>query len=148
MQRMIEIPPQVTPSNDDGYLEELTKAIFRAGFSWQVVRNKWDNFLRAFEGFQVGKVAGYGVPEISELFQDASIVRNRRKILATVTNAQRILELSAAYGGFNAHLRSLDHLDYYQKVKELTGQFRGLGRTGAFVFLHCVNESTPSWQDR
>ena len=148
MQRMIEIPPQVTPEDDSGYLEELTKAIFRAGFSWQVVRNKWDNFRLAFDGFQVGKVAGYGVAEISELFQDASIVRNRRKILATVSNAQRISELSAAYGGFNAYLRSLDHLDYYERVKEITGQFRSLGRTGAFVFLHCVNEPTPSWHDR
>ena len=46
---MIEVPPKVTPKNDHGYLEELTKAIFRAGFSWPVVRNKWDNFQREFE---------------------------------------------------------------------------------------------------
>ena len=145
---MVEIPPQVTPTGDNGYLEELTKAIFRAGFSWPVIRNKWENFLRAFDGFDVGKVADYGLPKIGSLFEDASIVRNRRKILATVQNAQRVLELSEAYCGFDAYLRSLDHLDYYERVKELTGQFRGLGRTGAFVFLHCVNEPTPPWQDR
>ena len=39
---MVEIPLRATPDGDDGYLEELTKAIFRSGFSWQVVRNKWD----------------------------------------------------------------------------------------------------------
>ena len=148
MQRMIEVPPKVTPKNDHGYLEELTKAIFRAGFSWQVVRNKWDNFQRGFDKFNVRKVAGYGVGDITRLLNDSSIVRNRRKILATVENAQTMLTLVAEYGSFHQYLRSLDHLGYYDRVKELTGLFRGLGRTSAFVFLHCVNEPTPNWHDR
>ena len=148
MQRMLEVPPKVTPADDNGYLEELTKAIFRAGFSWQVVRLKWDNFRRGFDGFQVGKVADYDGEEITRLINDASIVRNRRKILATVENAQTIQVLAEAYESFHGYLRSLDHLDYHDKVKELTAQFRGLGRTSAFVFLHCVNEPTPSWERR
>ena len=148
MQRMIEVPPKVTPKNDHGYLEELTKAIFRAGFSWQVVRNKWDSFQREFDKFDVQKVAGYGLEDITRLFNDGSIVRNRRKILATVENAQTMLALAAEFGSFHRYLRSLDHLDYYDRVKELTGLFRGLGRTSAFVFLHCVNEPTPNWHER
>ena len=111
MQRMLEVPPKVTPADDNGYLEELTKAIFRAGFSWQVVRLKWDNFRRGFDGFQVGKVAEYDGEEIARLFNDASIVRNRRKILATVENAQTVQVLAEAYGTFHGYLRSLDHLD-------------------------------------
>ena len=50
MVTQIEIPPRVRPVGDSGYLEELTKAIFRSGFSWRVVREKWDAFRRAFGG--------------------------------------------------------------------------------------------------
>ena len=148
MQRMIEVPPRIPPANDNGYLEELTKAIFRAGFNWQVVRQKWDNFQKGFDGFEVAKVANYGVEDLTRLFQDSGIIRNQRKILWTVDNAWTILQLSEEHGSFRSYLRSMDHLDYYQRVKVLTGQFRGLGRTGAFVFLHCIDEPTPNWHDR
>ena len=148
MQRMIEVPPKVTPDSDAGYLDELTKAIFRAGFSWRVVRQKWENFHRGFNGFDLLKVASFGAEDITRLFNDTSIVRNKRKILGTVENARTMLDLSDEHGSFRNYLRSLDRLDYYQRVKVLASQFRGLGRTGAFVFLHCVNEPTPSWEER
>ena len=148
MQPIIEVPPRIVPADDNGYLEELTKAIFRSGFSWRVVRQKWPNFQKAFDGFDVGKVANYGSEEINRLFEDPGIVRNRRKILGTVENAGVVLELAQEQGSFRSYLRSLDALDYRQRVKELTGRFRGLGRTGAFVFLYCVDEPTPDWHDR
>ena len=75
-------------------------------------------------------------------------MRNRWKIVATVGNARTTLELIKQHGSFHAYLRSLDHLDYHNRVKVLTRPFAGLGRTSAFVFLHCVNEETPAWQDR
>ena len=59
-----------------------------------------------------------------------------------------MLDLVQEQGSFHAYLRSLDHLDYYGRVKVLTRPFAGLGRPSAFVFLHCVNEETPAWQDR
>ncbi len=148
MRQMREVPEKITPKDDDGYFEELTKAIFRAGFSWPVIRQKWGNLRLGFDGFSVVRVAGYGSEEITRLFNDASIVRNRRKIVNTVDNAQMLLELAKGYGSFREYLRSLDHLVYHDRVKELTSLFRGLGRTSAFVFLHCVNEPTPTWQER
>jgi len=116
----------------------LTKAIFRAGFSWGVVRAKWGGFRTAFHGFDLARVADYGPDDVSRLAEDARIVRNRRKILVLVDE----------YGSFLGYLRSLDHLDYSSRVRLLTREFAGLGRTSAFVFLHCVNEETPAWQDR
>ena len=148
MERMLEVPPKVTPEGDSSYLEELTKAIFRSGFSWQVVRKKWDNFRTSFDGFELEKVAGYDVEDITRLFNDGGIIRNRRKILATIDNARTMLMVVREYGSFYNYLRSLDNLGYYERVKVLTGQFSGLGRTGAFVFLHCINEETPSWHER
>ena len=143
-----EIPPRVTPTGDPGYFGELTKAIFRSGFSWRVVSDKWDNFRRAFQGFDVPKVGAYTPLDLEQLAEDASIVRNRRKLEATIENARRLLDLIDSHGSTWDYLRSMDHLDYYGRVKELTRQFRGLGRTGAFVFLHCVNEPHPSWEER
>ncbi len=145
---MHEIPPRVSPDGDSGYLEELTKAIFRAGFNWRVVREKWDNFRQSFHGFDPRVVATYGVDDVERLFADRGIIRNKRKILATIENARTVLALAAEHGSFHNYLRTLDHVDYRQRVAVLTGQFLGLGRTGAFVFLHCVNEETPSWQER
>ena len=148
MQGMYEVPPKVTPTSDSGYLEELTKAIFRSGFSWRVVREKWDNFHKSFQEFDLDKVASYGVEDITRLFNDRSIIRNRRKILATIENARTMLMLVAEHDSFYNYLRSLNRLNYYELVKVLTGQFSSLGRTGAFVFLHCINEETPSWHER
>ena len=156
MRRTLERPSKITPGGDDGYFEEMTKAVFRAGFSWPVIREKWDGFVEAFDKFDLGRVASYGpelididTPEdLERLFEDRGIVRNRRKIVATVENARTMLDLVEEHGSFHAYLRSLDHLDYYTRVKVLTRPFMGLGRTSAFVFLHCVNEETPDWQDR
>ena len=148
MERSYEIPPKITPDDDEGYLEELTKAIFRSGFSWRVVRGKWDNCRESFDGFSLEKVASYGDEDIARLMSDAGIIRNRRKIVATIDNVRTMLTLADEHGSFFQYLRTLDHMGYYDKVKVLTAQFAGLGRTGAFVFLHCVNEETPSWRER
>ena len=148
VRRTLERPAKITPDGDHGYFEEMTKAVFRAGFSWPVIREKWDGFVESFDKFNLGRVASYGPDDLERLFEDRSIVRNRRKIVATVENARTMLDFIAEHGSFHAYLRSLDHLDYYTRVKVLTRPFKGLGRTSAFVFLHCVNEETPDWQDR
>ena len=142
-----EIPPRHTPSSDSENLEQMTKAIFQAGFSWGVIRNKWDNFLKAFDGFDIDTVAGYGLEDLERLVSDAGIVRNRQKIAATVENAQTLQTIIQQYGSFKVYLETLPE-NYYERVKILTKQFRNLGRTSAFVFLYCVNENVPDWQNR
>lgn len=148
MQSVREIPPRVTPENDNGYLEELTKAIFRSGFSWRVVTEKWDGFRESFDGFDLETVATYDYAKLESLFNDKTIIRNKRKIMARVENARTMLLLVAEHGSFHDYIRSLDEFDYYARMRVLVDQFAGLGRTGAFVFLHCVNEETPSWHER
>ena len=143
-----EIPERKRPADDDGYLEELTKAIFQAGFSWRVIRDKWPNFQKAFDGFQIEAVAGYGEPDVERLVSDAGIVRNRRKIEATIHNARTMWDLSQQHGTFHDYLRSLDDTDYAGRRKELSNRFKNLGPTGVFVFLWCVDEEVPDWEDR
>jgi DNA-3-methyladenine glycosylase I len=143
-----EIPPRKRPADDNGYFEELTKAIFQAGFSWRVIRDKWPNFQVAFDGFDVAAVAGYGEPDIERLMADAGIVRNRRKIEATIQNARTMWDLIQENGSFHAYLRDLDGLDYAERRKGLSQRFSNLGPTGVFTFLWCVDEEVPAWEDR
>lgn len=142
-----EIPARKTPNSDNEYLEQMTKAIFQAGFNWAVIRNKWKDFRKAFDGFDIGRVAGYSLGDLERLAGDPSIVRNRQKIAATVENARTMKQLIQEFGSFKTYLESLKG-DYYDRAAELTRNFSHLGRTGVFVFLYCVNEEVPSWDDR
>ena len=143
-----EIPPQKRPEDDNGYFEELTRAIFQAGFSWRVIRDKWPNFQAAFDGFEIERVAGYGEPDVERLVSDPGIVRNRRKIEATVQNARTMWDLIQEHGSFYAYLRSLDDLEYAGRRSELSRRFKNLGPTGVFTFLWSVAEEVPAWEDR
>jgi 3-methyladenine DNA glycosylase Tag len=143
-----EPPPQRKPDSDDQYLEELTKAVFRSGFSWQVIENKWPNFQKAFDNFSVDAIADYVERDVERLLADAAIVRNGRKIEATIKNARTMQALRDKHGSFHAYLRTLDDMEYGQRSKELQKHFSHLGRTGVFTFLWCVAEPVPEWEDR
>jgi 3-methyladenine DNA glycosylase Tag len=143
-----EIPPREIPSDDNGYLEQMTKAIFKAGFRWRVVDDKWPNFHRAFDGFAITKVAAYDERDLDRLVNDRGIVRNGRKIAATVENARELQRILGEYGSVHAFLRAMDDWPYAQRRKELTARFKGLGPTGVFTFLWCVGEEVPDWEDR
>jgi DNA-3-methyladenine glycosylase I len=75
--------------------ERLTLEAFQSGLSWLTILRKRENFRRAFDGFEIEKVAGYGDADIQRLLGDAGIVRNRRKIEAAVTNARAARDLHA-----------------------------------------------------
>ena len=62
--------------------------MFEVGLSWSIVFRKRDAFRKAFQGFQVAKVAPMTEQDVDRLVEDASIIRNRGKIQATVDNAR------------------------------------------------------------
>ncbi|MFQ5855361.1 MAG: DNA-3-methyladenine glycosylase I [Anaerolineae bacterium] len=142
------IPPRQKPANDNGYFEQLTKAVFQAGFSWKVVNNKWPDFQRAFDGFDIDKVAAYDDRDMDRLLRDEGIVRNGRKIAATIENAREFQRIIDEHGSFHAYLRSTDDWSYAQRRKELAKRFKNFGPTGVFTFLWCVDEEVPDWEDR
>jgi len=76
------------PPDDSAYFENLTRCIFQAGLSWRTVADKWPNFKMAFDGFDVDKVASYAEKDVERFMGDKGIVRNRRKIMATIDNAK------------------------------------------------------------
>jgi DNA-3-methyladenine glycosylase I len=76
--------------------ERLTLEAFQSGLSWLTILRKRENFRRAFDGFDVEKVAAYGAKEERRLMADAGIIRNRKKIDAAISNAKAARELHAA----------------------------------------------------
>jgi DNA-3-methyladenine glycosylase I len=75
--------------------ERLTLEAFQSGLSWLTILRKRENFRRAFDGFEIEKVAAYGAGEFERLMDDAGIVRNRKKIEAAIANAKAVRELHA-----------------------------------------------------
>jgi DNA-3-methyladenine glycosylase I len=76
--------------------ERLVLEAFQSGLSWLTILRKRENFRRAFDGFEIEKVAGYGFKDVKRLLADEGIIRNRRKIEAAITNAKAAHELHAA----------------------------------------------------
>jgi DNA-3-methyladenine glycosylase I len=94
-----------TPLHDDRKLFEfLVLDAFQAGLSWKTILHKRKNFEKAFSGFDAKKIAKYDDKKTEALMQDAGIIRNRLKILATVTNAQRFLEIQKEFGSFDKYI--------------------------------------------
>ena len=83
-----------TPLHGEAELyERLCLESFQSGLSWITILRKRENFRKAFKKFQPAKVACFGEADVERLMQDASIVRNRAKILAAITNARAIAAL-------------------------------------------------------
>jgi len=74
--------------------EALTLGVFEVGLSWSIVFGKRDAFRTAFRGFDVAKVAAMTERDVDRLVADASIIRNRGKIQATVDNARAMISAS------------------------------------------------------
>lgn len=97
---------------DDEYLfEMLLLESFQAGLSWECVLNKRENFRRAFDGFDVKKVAAYTEEKLSSLAEDKSIIRNKLKIRAAVSNAKIFLDIVKDFGSFYTYLSSFAGTD-------------------------------------
>ena len=109
------------PVHDDGTIYEfLVLEAFQAGLSWRTVLYKRENFRKAFAGFDYRKVARFGRREVARLLKDPGIIRNRQKIEAAITNAQRFLEVQAEHGTFAAYMWS------WVKGKPIVHRLRGL----------------------
>ena len=80
--------------DESAMFEALTLGVFEVGLSWSIVFGKRDAFREAFRGFDVAKVAGMTGRDVDRLVLDASIIRNRAKIQATVDNARAMVTAS------------------------------------------------------
>ena len=116
------------PIHDDNQLfARLILEINQAGLSWTTILNKKDNFFRAFDNFEIDKVARYGQKQKDRLLQDAGIIRNRLKIDATIENAKVIKGLQKEFGSFKNWLDKHHPLTKEEWVKLFKKTFRFTG---------------------
>jgi DNA-3-methyladenine glycosylase I len=87
-------------THERGLFERLSLEAFQSGLSWATILRKRDAFRSAFAGFDPEMVAAFGPPDAARLLADATIVRNRAKIEATIANARALVALGASGESF------------------------------------------------
>lgn len=92
--------------DDRKIFEFLVLESFQAGLSWHTILKKRENFRSVFDDFNYKKIAHYSEEKVEELMQDAGIIRNRLKILATINNAHRFVEVQQEFGTFSEYIWS------------------------------------------
>ncbi len=122
-------------TNEAELFERLVLEINQAGLSWTTILAKRNNFRRAYDNFEVDRVANYGVNDRNRLLHDPTIVRNRLKIDAAIKNARRICELRVEYGSFAGWLAAHHPRSRPEWVKlfKKTFAFTGGEITGEFL---------------
>lgn len=116
------------PSRDEAVLfERLILEINQAGLSWALMLKRREGFRRAFDGFDVDKVAAYGEEDRARLLADAGIIRNRLKVDAVIENARRIQAIRESHGSFASWLDAHHPLPKAEWVKLFRSTFRFMG---------------------
>ena len=92
--------------DDQTLFEFLTLETFQAGLSWITVLRKRAHFRTAFDAFDYQKIARYSLDKIESLLENPEIIRNRLKILATISNANAFIKLQKEYGSFGRYIWS------------------------------------------
>ena len=90
--------------DDETIFEFLILESFQAGLSWYTILTKRENLRKAFDDFDYKKIAPYSDGKIEELMQNKGIIRNRLKVLATITNAQKFQEVQKEFGSFSKYI--------------------------------------------
>jgi 3-methyladenine DNA glycosylase Tag len=91
-------PAEIAATPDDRWLAEMTRAVFRAGFNWKVIDNKWAGFEAAFHAFDPPLNAAMNEEEFDAHLKDTRIIRNGAKIASVRANAQFLVDLAKEHG--------------------------------------------------
>jgi 3-methyladenine DNA glycosylase Tag len=122
------------PKTDDDYFERMTRALFQAGLNWKMIEAKWPNFQNAFSQFSIKKVAKFNEKDVKRLMNDKGVIRNERKIVSTIYNAQQSLRLTSEFGSFGGYIKSFGK-DHEALQNDLQTRFHHLGESSSRTFL-------------
>jgi len=145
------MPPgrRATPPKDDAeYFERMSRSLFTAGLSWAMVERKWPNFRKAFAAFSPERVAKMTERDVESLMADAGIVRNERKIRATIHNAGEFVSLKKEFGSFKAYVASFGK-DEGKLQEDIQEKFKHVGGSTARMFLWSVGyDLSPTAEEK
>lgn len=117
---------------DEEFFELLTKVVFMTGFSRSVVEKRWEAFRGAFQGFRIEDVAAFDEVIVEKMLEhDSGIIRNVRKVRATIANARTCLELRSEYGSLQLFCESLADLGEHAASAVLRKAFALVGESAA-----------------
>lgn len=92
------------PVHDDRrHFEFLILEASQAGLSWAIILRKREGYRKAFGDFEPARVARFTPSRIDHLVRDPGIIRNRRKVEASVQNARHFLQVQEEFGSFDAY---------------------------------------------
>jgi DNA-3-methyladenine glycosylase I len=92
--------------DDQKIFEFLCLESAQAGLSWETVLNKREGYKKAFDNFDYKKIAEYNQKKVAELLLNPEIIRNKLKVNAAVTNAQKFIEVQKEFGSFSKYIWS------------------------------------------
>ena len=93
---------------------------FQAGLSWECVLNKRDSFRKAYDNFDISKVISYDETKINELLNNKNIIRNKRKIGASINNSKIFNEICCEYGTFYNYLKTFTNDEILYETDKTT----------------------------
>ena len=114
-------------ADDNELFARLVLEINQAGLSWETILKKKGNFFKAYDNFDINKVARYGDKKFNVLMQDVGIIRNRLKIHAAIENAKVIQQLQKEFGSFKKWIEHHHPLVKDEWVKLFKKHFRFTG---------------------
>jgi 3-methyladenine DNA glycosylase Tag len=117
-------PDQLRDISDDRYLSEMSRCVFRAGFSWQVIDKKWPDFETVFAGFNPRAIAHYSDDRLAELIREKRIVRHGAKIKSVRDNAAFICDVQESHGSFASFVAAWP-------ISDITGLWLTLKKRGS-----------------
>lgn len=143
------------PSHDDHYLfEMLVLESFHCGLSWLIILNKREYFREAFDHFDANKIANYDDSKVIELLNNPGIIRNKSKIVSTISNAKAYLKTKAEFGSFSNYIWSFsndkivygngENIEATSKLSDLVSQdlkkrgFKYLGSITTQSYLQAI----------
>lgn len=118
------------PVHDDKvHFEFLVLESAQAGLSWLTILKRREHYKRLYEDFNVLKVAKFDEAKIELMLQDSGIIRNRKKIESSISNAQHFLEIVEEFGSFDKYIWN------FTDGKVITNKFKSLGEMPANTVL-------------
>jgi len=151
--------------SDVELFKRLVLEINQAGLSWDTILKKENTFEKAYDGFDFEKIAGYKEKDIDRLMSDSGIIRHRAKIVATIFNASKIIEIRNLSGTFGDwldlhHPKSPEEWNKLFKktfkfvgpeiVKEFlmsTGYLKGAHKEDCLIFKR-IEALSPKWMEK
>jgi len=135
-------PAQLKAITDDRYLAEMTKCVFRAGFVWKIIENKWPGFEEAFHSFDTMACAMLSDEDLEQLTGDDRIVKNAKKIATVRNNAAFVREVKAEHGSFGSFLADWPDDDIVGLWAALKTRGDRLGGNTSGFFLRFMGKDT------